>query len=473
MPTLFTALRAHAERAKQRPAKASVKLPVPEAVAGAPTYTAELVAPTAEAPRITRKLTEPVVKMSLRDRFKLSKLPKRRRVIVVGGGFAGLSAAYELESVGYEVIVLEGQSQVGGRVQSRSDIVPGNVMEGGAELIGLNHPAWWSYKRKFRLHFRQLSDPSDPPVFLDGRRRTTQEAAALGREMDNVQERINRIAKHVSADEPWKSALATKLDQQSLLQGLRKIKMSRLCRLAFVEQLQADNGVEAARQSWLGNLAMIKGGCLKRFWTDTETHHCVGGNQQLAFKFRKALKRVELKAKVISVRVSGTGVEVRVAGRKPFIADDVVLAVPPTMWDSIMFSPRLPRAYSVQFGNNVKYLLNVRKGSWRPEAPDMSSDGPVDLTWNGTDGQIGPRTGIVAFSGANDALLCRRWSKKRYLRQLGKVYPRFAQSSGKGRLVDWPGSKWTRGSYSFPKPGEVTTVGTAALGLHGSSPLRR
>jgi monoamine oxidase len=25
--------------------------------------------------------------------------------------------------------------------------------------------------------------------------------------------------------------------------------------------------------------------------------------------------------------------------------------------------------------------------------------------------------------------------------------------------VDWPGNKWTKGSYSFPKPGEVTRAG--------------
>jgi len=63
-----------------------------------------------------------------------------------------------------------------------------------------------------------------------------------------------------------------------------------------------------------------------------------------------------------------------------------------------MFRPPLPASYTAQFGNNVKYLLNVRKGSWRPEAPDMSSDGPVDLTWDGTDGQVGKRAGLVAFS---------------------------------------------------------------------------
>jgi hypothetical protein len=66
-------------------------------------------------------------------------------VIVVGAGFAGLAAAYELLHVGYDVTVLEAQRQIGGRVQSLRDVVPGKTVEAGGELIGENHLAWHSY----------------------------------------------------------------------------------------------------------------------------------------------------------------------------------------------------------------------------------------------------------------------------------------------------------------------------------------
>lgn len=464
MPTLFTALRAHTQRQRAQPKQAQPTVSTLPSVAGQPLYTAEVVTVPQEAPRTPRKLNEPKRKMSLRDRFVINrKAVEGREVVVVGGGFAGLSAAYELESLGYRVTVLEGQEEVGGRVQSCRKIVPGNVMEKGAELIGLNHPAWWSYKRKFDLHFRQLSDPPSPPVFLDGKRVVGALAQGLSREMDRVQKRINQIARRVNAHEPWKSLNAATLDRLSLAKALKQIPMSKLCRLAFRELLQTDNGVRAEKQSWLGNLAMIKGGGLSRFWTDTETHHCVEGNQGLAFAFKARLKTVRLNSKVKSIVIEGTQVRVSASNAKPFLADDVVVAIPPTVWGSII-RPRLPDAYSVQFGNNVKYLLNVRKGSWRPEAPDMSSDGPVDLTWDGTDGQVGKRAGLVAFSGADDALTCRKWKRKRYLKELGKVYPHLVKTCGKDELVDWPGNEWTKGSYSFPKPGEVTRAGPL---LHG------
>jgi hypothetical protein len=61
--------------------------------------------------------------------------------------------------------------------------------------------------------------------------------------------------------------MAQKLDRLSLLTALKRTRMSALSRLAFIELLQSDNGVRADKQSWLGNLAMIKNFLwLRRSW---------------------------------------------------------------------------------------------------------------------------------------------------------------------------------------------------------------
>src|SRR5260221_11164007 len=68
------------------------------------------------------------------------------RVVVIGAGFAGLAAAYELSRAGPDVTGLGARNRGGGRVVSFRDLVPGWTMEGGAELIGGNQATWSDYK---------------------------------------------------------------------------------------------------------------------------------------------------------------------------------------------------------------------------------------------------------------------------------------------------------------------------------------
>ena len=55
-------------------------------------------------------------------------------VVVVGAGFAGLSAARELVRLGHEVVVLEGRNRVGGR--SYTGTLAGVPVYLGATFVG-------------------------------------------------------------------------------------------------------------------------------------------------------------------------------------------------------------------------------------------------------------------------------------------------------------------------------------------------
>jgi monoamine oxidase len=90
------------------------------------------------------------------------------RIILIGGGLSGLACAYELKSAGYQVTVLESRNRVGGRVLSFRDLVPGKSVEGGGEFIGMNHPTWLAYSKKFGLElFEGKEDENiDQPVIL-------------------------------------------------------------------------------------------------------------------------------------------------------------------------------------------------------------------------------------------------------------------------------------------------------------------
>src|SRR5262245_53276977 len=64
--------------------------------------------------------------------------PLGKSVIVIGAGFAGLAAAHELISAGYQVTVLEARDRVGGRVVNIENFVPARYVEAGGQWIGSN-----------------------------------------------------------------------------------------------------------------------------------------------------------------------------------------------------------------------------------------------------------------------------------------------------------------------------------------------
>ena len=130
-----------------------------------------------------------------------------KRIVVIGAGFSGLAAAYELVARGYDVTVVEARNRVGGRVITFNDFVPGKHVEGGGELIGSNHPTWVAYKDRFKLDFLDVTEEEDFefPIVLDGKRLTSAESEKLWEEMDAALTLMNTDAKDIDADQPWRS----------------------------------------------------------------------------------------------------------------------------------------------------------------------------------------------------------------------------------------------------------------------------
>jgi monoamine oxidase len=393
-----------------------------------------------------------------------------KRVVVIGAGFSGLAAAYELVAAGYDVTVVEARNRVGGRVISFGDFVPGKNVEGGGELIGSNHPTWVAYKDRFKLDFLDVTEEEDFefPIVLEGKRLTSAESEKLWEEMDAALNLMNTDAKDVDADQPWRTRDAERLDKRTLANWIRAQNISPLCKAGIEAQLVADNGVRAEWQSYLGNLAMVKGGGLEKYWSDSEVFRCKGGNQQLATKLLEGVGAARVLLKTPVRRVDLTAKDralVTLANGKTLEADDVVLAVPPSVWNKIGVEPALPAQLAPQMGTNIKFLMQLKGPFWRQAelAPDLLSDGPVNWTWHQTDGQKGAGAAMCAFSGASAAETCREWTaterNKNYLAELGKVYKNLPASFVRSRFMDWPGDAWTRASYSFPAPGQVTTMG--------------
>jgi monoamine oxidase len=402
------------------------------------------------------------------QRFETPLTAAAGRVVVIGGGFSGLAAAYELSRAGYEVTVIEARNRVGGRVISFSDLVPGKIVEGGAELIGSNHPAWLSYAKQFKLDFLEVGEEDlEAPIVLEGKRLGADESEELWEEMKTAFNTMVTDAAKVDADEPWAVSGAEALDRRPLSVWIAQLDCSPLCRTALRTMMTADNGVITEWQSYLANLAMVKGGGLEKYWDETEAYRCRGGNQQLATRLAAAIgsPRVLTRTIVRAVAIDDQVARVTLADGKVLEAEHVVLTAPPSVWNKIAFDPGLPPTLVPQMANNIKQLIALKAPVWRRQdlGPEMLTDGPVSLTWHATDGQKGAGEAMVAFSGGPAADICRDWAPaerdKNYLAELNTVYKGISGSFVRARFMNWPSDVWAKASYSFPAPGQVTSQG--------------
>ena len=144
----------------------------------------------------------------LSERFAgLGAQAKPGRVVIIGAGFSGLTAAYELSRAGYTVTVVEARNRVGGRVLSFSDLVPGKNVEGGGELIGSNHPTWVAYAKQFKLQFLDVSEEDgEAPIVLGGKRLSEKVEEELWEQLDAASNLMNAdAARIVDAFEPWRT----------------------------------------------------------------------------------------------------------------------------------------------------------------------------------------------------------------------------------------------------------------------------
>ncbi len=108
-------------------------------------------------------------------RFQAQLLPthqKPKRVLVLGAGLAGLSAAYQLVKAGHHVEVIEARDRPGGRVETlRSPFQQNQTAEAGAMFVPGHHTLTMGYIGMLGLPLLQITEqPTDLVVYLRGGR---------------------------------------------------------------------------------------------------------------------------------------------------------------------------------------------------------------------------------------------------------------------------------------------------------------
>jgi monoamine oxidase len=411
-----------------------------------------------------------------------------RTVAVVGAGFAGLTAAFQLRSYGAEVTLYEARDVVGGRV--RTAFVDGRVLEVGAELIGKNHPCWMKYMTLFGLGRRDVTDWDDyaaaglhPQVRLRGA--TLHEALLRELEGDvhHVQHMLSyEASKALPGDlphHPWDAPDARALDRRNVADwvdehvtamGLPPERDARL--RAFLDiEFESHMTVPLGEQSLLASFACVAGGGGDKYWTDTEVYRCTEGNQTLATRMFERMRVDSEHQPAVTLRQPVRVTALAVAdGRVSVISeptaggaaesasyDYAVVAVPPTVWNGIAvggttdwFPGGVPG-----HGAAVKYLGSVDGPYWlhRQMAPSGFDD-TLGQVWEGTDEQgFTTNLCLTAFAGGTLATTLRDTD---FPAALDRLLPGFEQHATDHVYANWPKEPYVMTGYSCPAPGQVT-----------------
>src|SRR5262245_35366155 len=89
-----------------------------------------------------------------------------KKVIIVGAGLAGLSAAYELTQAGHDVTVLEARTRPGGRVHTlRDPFADGLYADAGAARIPDHHHFTLQYAELFGLKLDPFQPVDLPSIY--------------------------------------------------------------------------------------------------------------------------------------------------------------------------------------------------------------------------------------------------------------------------------------------------------------------
>lgn len=398
----------------------------------------------------------------------------RGRVIVVGAGLAGLSAAWELERRGWQTEVLEARPRIGGRCHTLRGFAGGQIAEAGGEYIDTTHVQMRRFAERFGLRLDDVRGGEagyEGVVYAGGRRQ------ALGRfagaetwaEIERFYAQAWRLARPLDIADP--AAAGATYDRRTVGELIDEVGIAGRARQILDREIRDDYAIEPEKLSLLFFLTETKVS-----WNTpeagAEAFRVRGGNDRLARGFASRLARPpHLGARVTAVRSTPNGVVVS-AGGEELHGDHVVLAAALPGLRGVRFEPPLPDAVAtaireLQYGPVTKTPLQYgqrfwHRGGWSGET---LTDLPVSTTWEATDRQPGRRGILMTYSSGDAGLAAAGLPEPERIgataAQLNRVYPGSATLLGRAASIPWSNSPLNGGAYSAFAPGQVTDFWTA------------
>jgi monoamine oxidase len=436
----------------------------------------------------------------LPDLASAARSPRKLRtrrvdVVVVGAGFAGLTAAYNLMRAGKSVLVLEARDRVGGRVHAH-ELGGGEVSEAGGTFVGPTQDRVLALAELLGIE-KFLTYNTGQNVYVDdsGSRSTYSDTGPTGTappdplvtaDLANIVMQLDEMAKQVPVDAPWTAAKAAEWDGQTLDTWMRA-NTSPLAQGRFAKLTAAATrpifGAEPSEISLLFTLFYIAAsgneqnqGTFERNFDTTDGAQMwrfVGGSQLIATGLARRLgRRVILTSPVRRINNGARGVTV-ISDRINVKAKRAIVAIPPVLAGRIEYTPHMPPdrdslTQRLPQGTLMKVAAVYDRPFWRDQGLTgfaLHLNGPVNAIFDDSppDGSPGVLFGFVGGDAARGFMpLSADQRRAAIVKVLVECFGAGAANPRDYFETNWPAEPWSRGGpVGIAAPGVYTAVGPA------------
>jgi monoamine oxidase len=410
-------------------------------------------------------------------------MDERKSVVVIGAGMAGLVAALELKERGHDVLVLEAQNRVGGRVYTLRCFAPGLYAEAGAMRIPHSHELVLGYCERFGLELRPfvMGNPKGL-AYVHGQRLTMEEAA---REPHRFEFELADHERGRSCDTLWEEAIG---DLRALVEADAEAGWERIVRefdeCSLYEFLQLKGWSDGAIE-YYGVMNFLEadmhGACLEVLREDlgrayVGTQEIAGGMDRLPEAlYRELAEEVRFGAEVHALDQDSESVTVYYktqGARFSVCADYAVCTVPFSILRTIEclkpFSHGKRRAIrQLNYAASTKVLFQVRNRFWESDdgiyGGATVTDLPVRrLNYPTPDPATSRGVLLASYTWSQDAL---QWGAmdvetrlEEALEDVACIHPRIRDEYETGASHAWYGDRWARGAFASFEAGQQTKL---------------